>query len=350
MQAAELGFGECPGASRKPYGGLVGAVEWGFCRGKTVKILIADDDRISRRLLEKTLEREGYEVVAVDNGRLALEQLSLPDGPRLALLDWMMPGMDGPGVCAEIREQTGRRYIHLVLVTSRGSKQDIVAGLEAGADDYLTKPWDPAELTARLRVGQRILQLEDRLVEARETMRFKASHDPLTSLFNRGVIVDLLGRELSRTSRENRSTVVMLGDLDQFKNVNDTYGHAVGDEVLRETAKRLLASVRSYDLVGRYGGEEFLIVLNNCDSSQAVLRAEEVRNGIASHPVQTKRGPLPITMSLGVLASGDWNLHLVEEVLSEADSALYQAKTDGRNCVRVARPTPQRDTPQKLIQ
>jgi two-component system cell cycle response regulator len=312
-----------------------------------LKILIADDDTISRRLLEKTLEREGYEVVAVDNGRLALEQLSSPDGPRLALLDWMMPEMNGPSVCAEIREQTGRPYIHVVLVTSRGTKRDIVAGLEAGADDYLTKPWDPAELTARLRVGQRILQLEDRLVEARETMRFKASHDPLTSLFNRGVIVDLLARELSRTSREKGSTVVMLGDLDRFKNVNDTYGHMVGDEVLRETAKRLLASVRSYDLVGRYGGEEFLIVLNNCDSSQAMLRAEEVRNGIASHPVQTKCGPLPITMSLGVLASSDWNLNLVEEVLSEADAALYRAKTDGRNCVRFAKPIAQCEAPQE---
>src|SRR5580700_4004755 len=122
MQAAELGFGECPGASRKPYGGLVGAVEWGFCRGETVRILIADDDRMSRRLLEKTLEREGYEVIAVDNGRLALQQLSLPDAPRLALLDWMMPEMDGPSVCQAIRKRHDQAYVHIVLLTSRGSK------------------------------------------------------------------------------------------------------------------------------------------------------------------------------------------------------------------------------------
>jgi two-component system cell cycle response regulator len=304
-----------------------------------VRILIADDDRMSRRLLEKTLERERYEVIAVDNGRLALQQLSLPDGPRLALLDWMMPELDGPGVCLEVRKQHERPYIHIVLVTSRASKQDIVAGLEAGADDYLTKPWDPTELTARLRVGRRILQLEDRLVEARETMRFKATHDPLTSLFNRGIIVDLLTRELARTRREKGCTVVMLGDLDHFKSVNDTYGHVVGDEVLREIARRLLASIRSYDFVGRYGGEEFLIVLNNCDSAQAIVRAEEVRNKIAQHPVQTIRGPLPITMSLGVLASQDWDLQLVEEILGEADLALYRAKADGRNCVRVGKPT-----------
>jgi len=204
-----------------------------------VKILIADDDRMSLRLLEKTLEREGYEVIAVENGRLALEQLSLPEAPRLALLDWMMPELDGPGICFEIRKQQERPYVHIILLTSRESKEDVVAGLVAGADDYLTKPWDPAELTARLQVGHRILQLEDRLVEARETMRFKATHDHLTSLFNRGVIVDLLDRELIRTRREKGCTVVMLGDLDQFKSVNDQYGHIVGDEVLREIARRL---------------------------------------------------------------------------------------------------------------
>src|ERR1700722_13010902 len=285
-----------------------------------MKILIADDDEMSRRLLGRTLEREGYEVIAVNNGRSALEQLSLLDGPRLALLDWMMPELDGPGVCREIRKRSDRPYVHIVLVTSRGSKQDIVAGLESGADDYLTKPWDPAELTARLSVGQRILRLEDGLVEARETMRFKATHDTLTSLFNRGVILDLLSRELSRTRRENGCTVVMLGDLDRFKLVNDTYGHVVGDEVLREVARRLLGSVRSYDFVGRYGGEEFLIVLNNCDSREAVARAEEVRIGISGHPVETTRGPLPITMSLGLLSSRDWDLCLVEEILGEADS------------------------------
>jgi two-component system cell cycle response regulator len=303
-----------------------------------MKILIADDDAMSRHLLMKTLEREGYEVIAVNDGQAALQQLCFADGPRLALLDWMMPELNGPEVCTELRKQQNRPYVHIVLVTSKREKQDIVAGLEAGADDYLTKPWDPAELTARLRVGQRILLLEDRLVEARETMRFKATHDHLTALLNRGSILDLLSRELTRTRREDGCTVIMLGDLDHFKSVNDSYGHVVGDEVLREVARRLLVSVRSYDFVGRYGGEEFLIVLNNCSSSQAVARAEEVRNGIANHPVETSRGALPITMSLGVLASRNCNLRLVEEILSEADLALYRAKSDGRNCVRLANP------------
>ena len=170
-------------------------------------------------------------------------------------------------------------------------------------------------------------------------MRFKATHDALTSLFNRGIIEDLLSRELSRTHREKGSTVVMLGDLDHFKSVNDGYGHVVGDEVLREVARRLLASVRSYDFVGRYGGEEFLIVLNNCDPRHTAARAEEVRNGIAKQSVQTMRGTLPITMSLGVLTSCDSDLPPVEDILGETDLALYQAKADGRNCIRLAKPT-----------
>ena len=142
----------------------------------------------------------------------------------------------------------------------------------------------------------------------------------------------------------------MLGDLDHFKAVNDSYGHVVGDEVLREVARRLLASIRSYDFVGRYGGEEFLIVLNNCDSRQALARSEQVRNGIASHPVKTSRGPLSITMSLGVLSSRDWDLQLVEDILVETDAALYRAKAEGRNCVRLAKPPVPSDVSLKLIQ
>jgi diguanylate cyclase (GGDEF)-like protein len=226
----------------------------------------------------------------------------------------------------------------MVLLTSKEAKEDVVAGLESGADDYLIKPFDAAELKARMRTGLRILDLEDRLVEAREEMRFKASHDALTTLWNRGVILELLGRELSRSHRENATTVLILCDIDYFKGVNDTLGHLVGDEVLRETAKRLLASVRSYDFVGRYGGEEFLVVLNNCDPAFAFARAEEIRNTIAQRPVQTSTGPLPVTMSLGLLLSHEWGLRPVEELLHEADTALYAAKGAGRNCVKVAMP------------
>jgi two-component system cell cycle response regulator len=303
-----------------------------------MKILIADDEALSRKLLEKILQRAGYDVIAVENGRLAAEQLCQPEGPRLALLDWMMPELDGPGVCREVRRHRKLSYVHMILLTSKESKEDIVQGLQSGADDYLIKPCDPEELKARLRTGLRILDLEEKLIEAREDMRFKATHDPLTSLFNRGVILDLLGRELARTYREKGCTTLLLGDVDLFKNVNDTYGHAAGDDVLQEIARRLLASVRSYDFVGRYGGEEFLIVLNSCNATFAFARAEEIRRAVASNAVQTTRGPIRVTMSFGLLSSADWGVRPVEELLHEIDAALYASKASGRNCSSIARP------------
>jgi two-component system, cell cycle response regulator len=303
-----------------------------------LKILIADDETVSRRLLEKTLTRAGYEVSAVENGRLAVDQLRRADAPRLALLDWVMPELDGPGVCRELRQLHERPYTYVVLLTSKESKEDIVIGLESGADDYLTKPFNAEELKARLRTGQRILSLEDKLVEAREQMRFKATHDALTSLWNRGAIMEMLARELARSQRESNSTVMMLGDVDHFKSINDTHGHPVGDEVLQEIARRLLTCVRSYDFVGRYGGEEFLVVLNNCKPESAEGRAEKIREAVSNDAVQTASGALSVTMSLGLLLSVDWGPRPVAELLQEVDEALYAAKAAGRNCVRRARP------------
>lgn len=300
-----------------------------------MRILIADDEAVSLRLLEKTLQRAGYEVIAVRNGRAAVEQLCLPEGPRLALLDWMMPEFDGPAVCREVRKQRGHRHVHLVLLTSKDSKEDIVVGLESGADDYLIKPFDPEELKARLHTGLRILQLEDNLVEAREAMQYKATHDALTSLLNRGTIVELIARELVRTRRENGCITIVLVDLDHFKNVNDTFGHPVGDEVLCEVGRRLLGSVRSYDFVGRFGGEEFLLVLSNCEESNSLARSEEIRAAISSSPVHTAHGLLSITASLGVFASRGRDTETVEDILRVVDSALYVAKAAGRNCSRI---------------
>jgi diguanylate cyclase (GGDEF)-like protein len=214
-----------------------------------------------------------------------------------------------------------------------------VAGLQSGADDYLTKPFNAEELKARLRTGLRILHLEDRLVEAREEMRFKATHDALTGLWNRGVISELLVGELARAQREQKCTAILLCDIDHFKEVNDTHGHAVGDEVLREVARRLQGAVRSYDFVGRYGGEEFLIILNNCDPTSALTRAEQMRETIAKQEVMTNGGPLRVTESVGLLRSTDWTGTSAAECLCEADNALYAAKAAGRNCVRVALPS-----------
>jgi two-component system, cell cycle response regulator len=313
-----------------------------------VKILIADDDSLSRRLLEKTLQRAKYEVTAVENGLSAAVQLCKIDGPRLALLDWQMPELDGPGVCREVRKRKDQGYVYMILLTSKALKKDIVTGLGAGADDYLTKPFDTEELKARLRTGQRILELEDKLVEAREYMRFKATHDSLTSLFNRGVIMELLGREISRSRRERIPTAIMLCDVDHFKKVNDTHGHLIGDEVLQEVARRLLSSVRSYDYVGRYGGEEFLVILNNCDATAAPGRAEALRKAIADTPVNTTIGPFRVTLSTGMHQTDNWGFRTVEELLHEVDAALYAAKAAGRNCVKFAKSDITADDPRAL--
>jgi two-component system, cell cycle response regulator len=304
-----------------------------------MRVLVAEDDAISRTLLERTLQRAGYAVIAVENGAQAIAELVKEDAPRLALLDWIMPEMDGVEVCREIRRRKEQAYTYLILLSSRESKGDIVVGLESGADDYLTKPFDIDELKARLRTGHRILELEDHLVEARESMRFQATHDLLTSLWNRGVIVELMSHEIMRSRRERSCSAIMMCDIDHFKSVNDQYGHAVGDEVLREVARRLHNSVRSYDMVGRYGGEEFLVALNKCNPESAVSRAENLRAKISGRPIQTANKPVSVTISLGLALSTEFTECTVEEIMHQADMALYAAKAAGRNCVRVARPS-----------
>jgi diguanylate cyclase (GGDEF)-like protein len=290
-------------------------------------------------MMTRLLESSGYEVVTADNGREAAERLASPGAPRLALIDWIMPELDGLGVCRSVRQRHEESYVYVILLTSKQSRDDIVAGLEAGADDYLTKPCNPEELRARLRTGSRILALEDKLVEAREEMRFKATHDALTSLWNRASILEDFERELARSRREQGIVSILICDLDHFKLINDVYGHLMGDEVLRQTASRLLSSVRPYDQVGRYGGEEFLVLLTGCDPSQTQRRAEDIRSAIGSRTFETNVGSLAITMSVGSLTSNEWTADLTaNQLLHEADLALYRAKECGRNCVKSACP------------
>ncbi|MBS1841421.1 MAG: diguanylate cyclase [Acidobacteria bacterium] len=304
------------------------------------RVLIADDDSLSRRMLKSTLERSGYEVISVEDGSAASAVLCEADGPRMALLDWMMPGLDGPAVVRAVRVRRGMQYVHMILLTSRQSKEDVVAGLDAGADDYLTKPFNPQELRARLRTGERILHLEDTLVQAREEMRYRATHDALTGLWNRGVILELLQREIQRGKRDQHpgGVTVLLADIDHFKNVNDTFGHAAGDNALRRVAKHLTDSVRNYDAVSRYGGEEFLVILPACDAKSGCDRAEHIRHTLEITPIASGDIKIPITLSIGAANSAEWPALEAEALIRKADEALYKAKSDGRNRVIISRP------------
>jgi diguanylate cyclase (GGDEF)-like protein len=304
-----------------------------------MKILIAEDDNVSRRLLEVTLRKWGYDVVVCPDGVSAWEVLQQPDAPHLAILDWMMPTMDGLEVCRRVRQHTSDSYVYLILLTARSQKEDLITGLEAGADDYLTKPFDAQELRMRLRAGQRILNLLEELIFAREALREQAQRDSLTRLCNRATVLTLLRKELLRAERLHRNgkpapvSVVML-DLDHFKHINDTYGHLAGDAVLREAARRMREAIRPYDCLGRYGGEEFLLVFADCESAGAVALAERLRLAVSQDAMVLAEGQVSITLSAGIATSGATHEALV--LVGAADTALYRAKRNGRNRIEIA--------------
>jgi diguanylate cyclase (GGDEF)-like protein len=301
-----------------------------------MRILIADDSIVSRHMLDATLRKLGYEVIMACDGAEAWDVLQSENPPRIAILDWVMPGLSGPEVCKRVRERSRNSenaYTYLLLLTSKSQKEDLIEGMESGADDYLTKPFDPHELRVRLRSGSRIIDLQRELLAAREELREQATKDFLTRLWNRSSILDILQRELTRAARERRNLGLVVADLDKFKAVNDTYGHFAGDAVLREFSRRMLQCMRSYDAIGRYGGEEFLIVLPGCDEHCTAAQAERMRVTLASEPMLINEIRYESTCSFG---GTNWHPGMpqqVETLIRIADKALYMAKNQGRDRV-----------------
>jgi two-component system cell cycle response regulator len=294
------------------------------------RVLVAEDDAMFRRILQSWLENWGYQVTLAGDGARAWEILQREFPPQLLILDWMMPAINGLELCRKVRERNQVPYQYILLATAKDGKQDLVRGLEAGADDYLTKPFDRSELQARLRACNRILTLQDGQIQAQELLRFQATHDQLTGVLNRAEIMETLRRELGRAARAKTATGLLILDIDHFKNINDTYGHLTGDAVLKEVTQRIIRAVRGYDSVGRYGGEEFLIVLPGCTRDQIDPGAERVRSAVDDGPILLNESKVSVTVSIGaaVIANGSLS---DTEMLAAADNALYRAKAIGRN-------------------
>lgn len=297
-------------------------------------ILIAEDDRMFRVLLEGWLRDRGYEVKVAENGQQAWEVLQEEDAPNLVILDWMMPGMSGPEICRRLRAGGKGNYRYVLLLTARSEKQDVAEGLEAGADDYLSKPFDALELHARLNVGRRILDLHQELFRAQEALRFDATHDGLTGVWNGAAILQALDREIERAERMHTELGLMMLDLDNFKQVNDHYGHLVGDEVLRAAARRISEGVRTYDLAGRYGGEEFLVLTPGCVPPMLGQQAERIRAALAE-PINSSAGIILISASIGIVGvqCGERRAMNGRALVRAADQAMYCAKAKGKNRV-----------------
>jgi two-component system cell cycle response regulator len=313
-----------------------------------MKILIADDSLVSRHLLQTALQRWGYEVVVACDGEEAWGLLQQEDAPRLAVLDWMMPGMTGLEVCRLVRQKSREPYTYILLLTSKSLKEDLIEGMEAGADDYIVKPFDQHELQVRLRAGTRIVNLQAELLATREALREQATHDSLTKLWNRSSILDILARELERGMREHSPVGVVLTDLDHFKVINDTYGHLMGDAILREAARRMQSSIRPYDSIGRYGGEEFLIVLPGCDESATRAQAERMRLAVSGERMLVENARIAVTASFGA-TSAPFAAATPEALIRIADEALYRAKREGRNCVEFSPLCPLEDLAEEAV-
>lgn len=301
-------------------------------------ILLAEDDPVSRKLLEMNLTKAGYNVVSVADGRAAVEKFTENFFP-IIVTDWEMPEMDGPELIRTIRETNTTGYVYIILLTSRDSKADTISGLESGADDYLTKPFNPHELRARLNTGIRILDLERSLKQANEEIRYLSITDPLTGCFNRGYLTERIEQEVSRVKRYDRPFALVLCDIDFFKKINDNHGHQAGDEVLRAFVSTITNCIRfQVDWMVRYGGEEFVVVLPETSCEGLSFISERLRSTTEKMVVPIENELLKITASFGgICIDKDTAVEKVnlEAILKRADELLYTSKSSGRNKITV---------------
>jgi two-component system cell cycle response regulator len=305
-------------------------------RDGSTAILLAEDDPVTRMLMTRFLKKAGYEVDAVADGTEALEHMTRRYYPLL-VTDWEMPEMDGIELCKAVRNLQLDGYVYALLLTARNAKEHIIAGLEAGADDYLVKPVHEPELVARLNTGRRILALEHSLRAANERNRILSITDALTGAFNRRYMMEQLPRELERCRRYANPLSVIMCDVDHFKQVNDVKGHSAGDDVLQQFVWRMQKSVRATsDWVARIGGEEFLIVLPETGYHGAMFVAEKIRTIMNSVPFVTREGDVAATSSFGVASTEAQGPDLVmksETLIRAADQCLYTSKQSGRDRV-----------------
>lgn len=295
-----------------------------------MKVLIADDDALSRKVLEDCLSEWGYHIVMANNGHEAWSILEKSDRPNMVVLDWMMPGMDGVEICRKLRGLNLPNYVYVILLTARSKREDVIKGLESGADDYIIKPFNREELKFRLKIGQRIIELEHRILRL-------ASTDYLTGLLNRRAFLERLERELNRCQREVSRMGIIIMDIDHFKRVNDNFGHQVGDLVLQEFSNILVKLCRSYDFIGRYGGEEFIVCLPGADKWNTYQIAERIRSTIENKKtlLPNKESSVSITASFGIASMEPRQIKSADKLINEADEALYRAKAQGRNRIEM---------------
>ena len=306
-------------------------------RKSSGQILVAEDDRVTLSLLERKLGEWGYEVLKARDGRLAWEMLKKSE-LRIAILDWMMPGFKGPELCRQLRQLKKPHYTYLILLTSRDSAGDLIEGLKAGADDYMTKPINLMELKARLKTARRIIELEDNLIAARRRLSRLAMTDSLTGVWNRRKFLSLLNEELNRSRREGRFLGLLMMDLDNFKEINDRHGHPAGDAVLKQLAQLIRRNLRKYDRIARYGGDEFILLLPGSDLRGTEAVAERLLDLIRRSRFRTGTGRAAVvSVSFGGTAVSPGPEQGVDpkSLIRTADGALYRAKRDGRDRVVV---------------